>query len=147
VSTIVLGLQQAITERATHPTAPVAASLILCLVRELGEAAAAATLALTLPYLPSIDGLGLASTEVGFPPEKFKQVYTAAGLLGLHKTAHAGEAVRRLYVCLALVCLVCTTTNQAGSVGCDLTRWLDLQHAVCKTASLERTAWGLPCPP
>lgn len=94
VSTIVLGLQQAITERAVHPTHPVEASLILCLVRELGEAAAAATLALTLPYLPAIDGLGLASSEVGFPPEKFKRVYTAAGLLGLHKTAHAGAGCR-----------------------------------------------------
>jgi len=91
VSNIVNGLQAAITARATHPTAPVAASLILCLVRELGEAAAAATLALTLPYLGSIQGLGLASSEVGFPPEDYKGVYTAAGLLGLNKVAHAGQ--------------------------------------------------------
>lgn len=60
-------------------------------MRELGEAAAAATLALTLPYLPAINALGLASNEVGYPPEQYKQVYTAAGLLGLHKVAHAGE--------------------------------------------------------
>jgi adenosine deaminase len=90
VSTIVTGLQTAIDERASHPTAPVAASLILCLVRELGEAAAAATLALTLPYLPSIEALGLASTEIGYPPAMYKKVFKAAGLLGLHKVAHAG---------------------------------------------------------
>lgn len=64
MATIVTGLQAAITDRASHPTAPVAASLILCLVRELGEVAAAATLALTLPYLTYIEGLGLASSEV-----------------------------------------------------------------------------------
>lgn len=64
MATIVTGLQAAITDRASHPTAPVAASLILCLVRELGEAAAAATLALTLPYLTFIESLGLASSEV-----------------------------------------------------------------------------------
>lgn len=99
VSTIVTGLQKALDERAVHPQAPVDASLILCLVRELGEAAAAATLALTLPYLPSIEGLGLASTELGYPPEQYKKVYTAAGLLGLHKVAHAGAA----YACDACI--------------------------------------------
>ena len=84
------GLQRAISERASHPTAPVSASLILCLVRELGEAAAAAALVLTLPYLNDVHGLGLASTELGFPPENYRGVFTAAGLLGLNKVAHAG---------------------------------------------------------
>lgn len=45
-----------------------------------------------LPYVWNLTALGLASTEVGYPPQNFKNVYRTAGLLGLHKVAHAGAA-------------------------------------------------------
>jgi adenosine deaminase len=37
-------------------------------------------------------GIGLGGSEQSFPPEPFKPVYAAARRLGLHTTAHAGEA-------------------------------------------------------
>jgi adenosine deaminase len=83
----------AIAERRIDPQQPVDAHLILCLVRELGEMAAAQTLMQALPYVMALTGLGLASAEVGNPPGDFKDVYRAAGLLGLHKVAHAGEGL------------------------------------------------------
>lgn len=43
-----------------------------------------------LPYIRNITGIGLASTELGYPPEMFKDVYRTGTLLGLHKVAHAG---------------------------------------------------------
>jgi adenosine deaminase len=60
-------------------------------MRDLGEIAAAKTLAAALPYIRGVSALGLASTELGNPPELFKDVYNTGGLLGLHKVAHAGE--------------------------------------------------------
>jgi adenosine deaminase len=62
-------------------------------MRELGELAAAKTLAAALPYISGISALGLASAELGNPPEVYKNVYYTGGLLGLHKVAHAGAAV------------------------------------------------------
>ena len=39
----------------------------------------------------AIVGVGLDSTEVGYPPGLFRQVYEAAGARGLRRTAHGGE--------------------------------------------------------
>jgi adenosine deaminase len=49
-------------------------------------------------------GLGLASTELGNPPENYRHVFKTAGLLGLHKVAHAGETERESS---RLCCLAC----------------------------------------
>eukprot|EP00775_Hariotina_reticulata_P007145 gene7145-7360_t len=100
--TMVRGMQAAIAERRTDPQQPVDAHLILCLVRELGEVAAAQTLVRALPYVMDLTALGLASAEVGNPPGEFKDVYRAASLLGLHKVAHAGEEGGPEYVWEAL---------------------------------------------
>lgn len=37
-------------------------------------------------------GIGLGGSEAEYPPELFRNVYTQARKLGLHTTAHAGEA-------------------------------------------------------
>jgi adenosine deaminase len=94
-SAVYNGLQAAITARRSHPSHPIDASLIICFMRELGQLAAAKTLAAALPYIRGISGLGLASAEVGNPPEAFKDVYNTGGLLGLHKVAHAGKVCSR----------------------------------------------------
>ncbi|KAF8068440.1 Pcca [Scenedesmus sp. PABB004] len=101
-ATVFGGLQAAIDARRAHPTAPVDAALILCIARDLGEADAAATLARSLPYVPRLAAIGLASTELGYPPSMFKRVYATAGLLGLNKVAHAGEEGGPDYVWSAL---------------------------------------------
>jgi adenosine deaminase len=43
------------------------------------------------PWLDRIEGVGLDSSEVGHPPEKFARVFAAAGAEGLKRVAHAGE--------------------------------------------------------
>jgi adenosine deaminase len=68
-------------------------ALIADLVRDLGPENAAVTLAQVgeLRNLGVI-GIGLGGSEQRFPPEPFKKVYSQARRLGLHTTAHAGEA-------------------------------------------------------
>jgi adenosine deaminase len=76
--------------------------LILCFLRHLDESAAFATLKAADPWLDRIEGVGLDSSEVGHPPEKFARVFAAAGDLGLKRVAHAGEEGPPDYVWQAL---------------------------------------------
>lgn len=76
--------------------------LILCFLRHLDEEAAFATLRAAEPWLDRIEGVGLDSSEVGHPPEKFARVFAAAGDLGLKRVAHAGEEGPPDYVWQAL---------------------------------------------
>ncbi len=76
--------------------------LILCFLRHLDEDAAFATLKAAEPWLDRIEGVGLDSSEVGHPPEKFARVFAAAGDLGLKRVAHAGEEGPPDYVWQAL---------------------------------------------
>ncbi len=77
-------------------------SLILCFLRHLDEAAAFATLEMAEPWLDRIIGVGLDSSEVGHPPEKFARVFAAAKAKGLKLVAHAGEEGPPDYVHQAL---------------------------------------------
>jgi len=65
--------------------------LILCFLRHLNEDAALATLDEALPHRDAFIGVGLDSSELGHPPEKFERVLARARALGLHAVAHAGE--------------------------------------------------------
>jgi adenosine deaminase len=76
--------------------------LILCFLRHLDEAAAFATLHMAEPWLEFIEGVGLDSSEVGHPPEKFARVFARAGEMGLKRVAHAGEEGPPDYVWQAL---------------------------------------------
>ena len=49
-----------------------------------------------------IDGIGLDSAEVGYPPELFTEVFDLARANGLHLVAHAGEEGPPAYVWQAL---------------------------------------------
>ena len=80
----------------------VSAQLILCFLRHLSEEAALETLAQALPFRDKFIGVGLDSSEVGHPPEKFKNVFAKAGALGLHRVAHAGEEGPPAYIWSAL---------------------------------------------
>ena len=83
----------------------ITSGLILCFLRHLTEEAAFATLEEAKPYLGKIIGVGLDSSEVGHPPEKFARVFEAAGELGLHRVAHAGEEGPAEYIDTALALL------------------------------------------
>lgn len=47
-------------------------------------------------------GVGLDSSELGFPAANFKQVFKMAGDAGLHRVAHAGEEGPAIYIWQAL---------------------------------------------
>ncbi|QAY76534.1 adenosine deaminase [Sphingosinicella sp. BN140058] len=76
--------------------------LILCFLRHLDEAAAFATLEAAQPWLHRIEAVGLDSSELGHPPEKFARVFAAAAACGLKRVAHAGEEGPPDYVHQAL---------------------------------------------
>lgn len=78
------------------------ASLILCFLRHLSEAEAFECLEQALPLRDKIVGIGLASSEVGHPPEKFAKVFAKARALGFRLVAHAGEEAPPAYIWSAL---------------------------------------------
>jgi adenine deaminase len=81
---------------------PISATLIMCFLRHLSEFDAIATLEEALPFRDKIIGVGLDSSEVGHPPEKFARVFERARNLGLHLVAHAGEEGPPAYIESAL---------------------------------------------
>lgn len=98
--TVVNGLYRACQEApARHG---MTASLILCFLRHLSEAEAFACLEEILPMRDKIVGIGLASSEVGHPPEKFAKVFARARELGFRLVAHAGEEAPPAYIWSAL---------------------------------------------
>ncbi len=78
------------------------ASLILCFLRHLGEADAFEALEQAMPYRDKIVGTGLASSEMGHPPEKFAKVFARCRKLGFRLVAHAGEEGPPAYIWTAL---------------------------------------------
>lgn len=76
--------------------------LIMSFLRHLSEESAFQALELALPHLERIDGVGLDSSEMGHPPEKFARVFAKCHELGLRVTAHAGEEGPPEYVWQAI---------------------------------------------
>jgi adenosine deaminase len=98
-SDVFSGLRQAIEE---GPRYGVDAALIMCFLRDRGAEDAMETLRAALPFRDCFIGVGLDSTEVGYPPVLFRDVFTAASGEGLHLVAHAGEEGGPEYVRQAL---------------------------------------------
>lgn len=69
----------------------ITSGLILSFLRDLSADSAHETLDSAKPWVHALVGVGLDSTEIGNPPEKFEDVYARAGCLGLRRVAHAGE--------------------------------------------------------
>ena len=65
--------------------------LIMSYLRHLSEEAAFRTLEMSLPFKHWIDGVGLDSSEIGNPPNKFTKVFDASDKHGYQLVAHAGE--------------------------------------------------------
>lgn len=100
VETVVNGLYRACEEAPQRHG--MTASLILCFLRHLSEAEAFECLEQILPLRDKIMGIGLASSEVGHPPEKFAKVFARARELGFRLVAHAGEEAPPAYIWSAL---------------------------------------------
>jgi len=72
--------------------------LIMCFLRHLSADAADATLTDSLQFRDHVVAVGLDSTEVGHPPEKFKAVFERAVSEGFKTVAHAGEEGPPAYI-------------------------------------------------
>jgi adenine deaminase len=71
-------------------------------LRHLSEAEGFAALEAALPYRDQFIGVGLDSSEVGHPPEKFSRLFDRCRALGLRIVAHAGEEGPPEYIRQAL---------------------------------------------
>ncbi|GAC14732.1 adenosine deaminase [Aliiglaciecola lipolytica] len=76
--------------------------LIMSFLRHLSEQEAIDTLNAAKPFLKHIKIVGLDSSELGNPPEKFATVFKQAKDLGLLCVAHAGEEGPAEYIWQAL---------------------------------------------
>ncbi|WP_045494731.1 adenosine deaminase [Vibrio hyugaensis] len=69
----------------------ITSQIIACFLRHLSEESAIETLQSILKHQDKIIGVGLDSSELGHPPEKFKRAFQQAKEAGLLTVAHAGE--------------------------------------------------------
>jgi adenosine deaminase len=100
IAVVIRGLDQA--ARRAEAELGLSVRLILCFLRHLDEDDALATLEAALPYRDKFIGVGLDSSEMGHPPEKFERVFARARALGLRLVAHAGEEGPPAYIRSAL---------------------------------------------
>src|ERR1700760_2674613 len=100
IGVVIRGLDRAV--RRAEAELGLSVRLILCFLRHLSEDDALATLEAALPYRDQFIGVGLDSSELGHPPEKFARVFARARELGLHAVAHAGEEGPPAYIRSAL---------------------------------------------
>lgn len=69
----------------------ISSHIIMCFLRHLPEESAIETFKQALPFKDNIIGIGLDSSELGHPPEKFERVFNMAVEAGFLTVAHAGE--------------------------------------------------------
>jgi adenosine deaminase len=97
---VINGLRRACDQ--AHSELGVRGELILCFLRHLSEEDALQTFEQAQPHLGKFIGVGLDSSELGHPPEKFARVFAEARRLGLRAVAHAGEEGPPAYIWSAL---------------------------------------------
>ena len=100
IEAVIHGLPRACADARTEWG--ISSSLILCFLRHLSEEDAFQTLEQALPLQDKFIGVGLDSSEVGHPPEKFARVFARCRELGFHLVAHAGEEGPPAYIWSAL---------------------------------------------
>ena len=98
--TVITGIHRALEDGRQQ--LGITSGLILCFLRHLSAEAAMETLYQALPYKDWILGVGLDSSELGHPPEKFRAVFERAMAEGFLTVAHAGEEGPPDYIWQAL---------------------------------------------
>lgn len=98
--TVVRGLHQAMSD--AEQRLGISTRLIMCFLRHLSVEAAMLTLRQGLDYKDWITGVGLDSSETGFPPVLFSPVFRMAKESGFLTVAHAGEEGPAEYIRQAL---------------------------------------------
>jgi len=99
-ATVINGIDRALQQARSE--LGISSALIMCFLRHLSEDEALATLEQALPHRSKIIGVGLDSSELGHPPEKFTRVFARCRELGLRLVAHAGEEGPPDYIKTAL---------------------------------------------
>lgn len=99
-ATVVNGISRALNDAEAQ--LGISSKLIMCFLRHLSEEQAFETLAQAEPFLDLITAVGLDSSELGQPPEKFSRIFAKARDLGLLTVAHAGEEGPADYVWTAI---------------------------------------------
>jgi adenosine deaminase len=100
METVINGLYRACRDAQIEQG--ISSSLILSFLRHLSEESALQTLEAALPLRDRFIGVGLDSSELGNPPEKFARVFERCKQLGLRLVAHAGEEGPPAYIWGAL---------------------------------------------
>jgi len=96
METIVKGIRRAMKEAEVQWD--ISSYLILSFLRHLSEESAIETLEAALAMKDEFIAVGLDSTELGNPPEKFRNVFEMAAKHGLLKVAHGGEEGPAQYI-------------------------------------------------
>jgi adenine deaminase len=87
--TVIRGIHRALEEAI--PGLGISSKLIMCCLRHLSADAAMRMIETSLPFKDWIVAVGLDSSELGHPPEKFVGVFQRARAEGYLTVAHAGE--------------------------------------------------------
>lgn len=98
--TVINGIHKALV--AAESKLGMTSNLIMCFLRHLSADEALKTLEQAIPFKDWIIGVGLDSSEKGFPPSIFKEVFDKARSYGFLTVAHAGEEGPSEYVTEAL---------------------------------------------
>ena len=98
--TVVGGIHRAML--AAEQKLGLTSKLIMCILRHLSAAEAMETLEMARYFKDTIAAIGLDSSELGNPPEKFVAVFNRARQWGLKTVAHAGEEGPPDYIWKAL---------------------------------------------
>ncbi len=136
LSGIVRALQQARDELG------ITSKLIMCFLRHLSEEEAFETLEHACRHKDLIYGVGLDSSEKGFPPAKFERVFAKARKEGFAVVAHAGEEGPPEYVAESLDLLHVSRVDHGNSALKDpvLTARLAAEHVpltMCPISNLR----------
>ena len=94
--TVVNGISEALAD--AKEKLGITSRLIMCFLRHLSEESAIETLKSSEQFTDVIYGVGLDSSEMGNPPEKFINVFSKANGMGYKLVAHAGEEGPASYI-------------------------------------------------
>ena len=98
--TVVTGIHRALVD--AEQQLDISSKLIMCFLRHRSAEEAMETFHNALPFREWIIGVGLDSSEVGYPPDDFKAVFDEARGHGFLTVAHAGEEGPPEYIWQAL---------------------------------------------
>lgn len=94
--TVILGIKRALDK--AKKDLGISSQIIMCFLRHLSQEEAFKTLNESLKYKDIIIAVGLDSSEVGNPPDKFKEVFEKCIHYGYKTVAHAGEEANYTFI-------------------------------------------------